>query len=239
MGKGDGFERDVSRMLSLWWTGDERDDVFWRTSASGATATSRRKGKNKQKTKYMFGDITFVNPIGKPLIDRVLIEAKRGYTNTSKPLLQKDLLKTIEAIKKYKVDTDISSKQIRKLFSKTKKSGGVSVLNFIDGVKEREEKLLEWWRKAEEERIAAGRDISMVIFRRDSKTECVCMDDDILARCACKKYITLRIEGYKLYIFPLSCLFVYDPKLFCKVLDVKHRKIKRFKLDKIFDSKEL
>jgi len=41
MAKGGEFERDISRFLSRWWTYGERDDVFWRTSASGARATTR------------------------------------------------------------------------------------------------------------------------------------------------------------------------------------------------------
>jgi len=79
--KGSAFERDVACQLSLWWTQDldkPRDDVFWRTSVSGARATSR--SKKQKKTAYDYGDITFRDPIGKPLIDCFLIECKRGYS---------------------------------------------------------------------------------------------------------------------------------------------------------------
>jgi hypothetical protein len=76
--KGPPFERELCKLFSQWWDG--RDDVFWRTSGSGARATSRsRKGK---KTKYEYGDMTFTDPVGKPLVDLILWEFKRGYSKS-------------------------------------------------------------------------------------------------------------------------------------------------------------
>ncbi len=76
--KGFGYERTVCKELSFWWTNDERDDVFWRTSGSGSRATSRmKKGKS---TANSYGDIMAIDPIGQPLIDACFIEVKRGYT---------------------------------------------------------------------------------------------------------------------------------------------------------------
>ncbi len=80
--KGSSFEREISVRLSLWWTQNfenPREDIFWRTSGSGARATSR--SKSKKKTAYEHGDITFIDPIGKPFIDCFLIECKRGYSD--------------------------------------------------------------------------------------------------------------------------------------------------------------
>jgi len=80
--KGSSFERDIAKKLSQWWTQDlesERDDIFWRTSGSGARATSRTKAH--KKTAYEYGDLTFTDPIGKPFIDCFLIECKCGYTD--------------------------------------------------------------------------------------------------------------------------------------------------------------
>ena len=79
-GKGAEFERDICKKLSLWWTEGERDDVFWRTSGSGSRATTR--GKLSIDTAYSHGDVTFIDPIGKPFIDACLIELKRGYTDS-------------------------------------------------------------------------------------------------------------------------------------------------------------
>lgn len=78
MSKGSNFEREICKKLSLWWTNNERDDVFWRTAGSGARATTRfKKGK---KTAYEEGDIKATDPIGQPLMDLVSIELKRGYS---------------------------------------------------------------------------------------------------------------------------------------------------------------
>jgi hypothetical protein len=75
--KGSAFEREISKALSKWWTHGERDDVFWRSSASGARATQRRKtGKS---TFGQEGDIQATDPIGQPLIDLCTIELKTGY----------------------------------------------------------------------------------------------------------------------------------------------------------------
>jgi len=76
--KGSSFEREICKQFSLWWTDDERDDIFWRTSGSGARATTRRK--TNKKTKYEYGDVSFTDPVGQLLIDTFLIELKRGYS---------------------------------------------------------------------------------------------------------------------------------------------------------------
>lgn len=75
--KGPQFERDMARALSLWWTSGKRDDVFWRTSQSGGRATQRRKGG--RLTFGQSGDTSATDPIGRPLLDLVTIEFKRGY----------------------------------------------------------------------------------------------------------------------------------------------------------------
>lgn len=79
--KGGAFERVICKQLSLWWTADERDDVFWRTAGSGARATTRsRKG---QATSNQYGDVQATDPIGQPLIDLCTIEIKKGYGRNS------------------------------------------------------------------------------------------------------------------------------------------------------------
>lgn len=75
--KGHPFERGISKELSLWWTGGERDDVFWRVLGSGGRAKTRfRQGKDTYGT---HGDIQAVDPIGAPLLEVVTLELKNGY----------------------------------------------------------------------------------------------------------------------------------------------------------------
>ncbi len=81
--KGGGFEREFCRTLTVWWTGDpERDVIFWRTSQSGGRATTRRKA-GKRTTQAHCGDITAVEPEGKPLTDLITWELKRGYNKAA------------------------------------------------------------------------------------------------------------------------------------------------------------
>ena len=76
--KGSNFEREICKQLSLWWSDDKDEDIFWRTAGSGARATTRaKKGK---KTYGNDGDIQAVNPIGEPLMKVCNIELKRGYS---------------------------------------------------------------------------------------------------------------------------------------------------------------
>jgi hypothetical protein len=75
--KGGDFEREIARLLSLWWTGNHREDVFYRSHSSGARFTVRKKsGKDAA---LQGGDITASDPIGVPLIARWSIEIKTGY----------------------------------------------------------------------------------------------------------------------------------------------------------------
>jgi len=76
--KGGEFERDMARAFSLWWTKSERDDIFWRTHASGGRATTRHKAGLQTADSY--GDLMAMHEIGKPLTNKVVIELKRGYS---------------------------------------------------------------------------------------------------------------------------------------------------------------
>jgi hypothetical protein len=91
--KGSSFEREICKLLSSWWSDGQRDDIFWRTSGSGARATVRQKiGK---KTYGQEGDIQAVDPIGSPLTKLFTIELKRGYSKNT-------ILDIIDAPKKAK-----------------------------------------------------------------------------------------------------------------------------------------
>ncbi len=76
--KGFAYEREICKLLSLWWTSDERDDVFWRTQGSGGRASSRSKAG--KRTRGQYGDVCATDPIGQPLMDLFTVELKRGYS---------------------------------------------------------------------------------------------------------------------------------------------------------------
>ena len=77
-GKGSAFEREISKRLSLWWTDDEQEDVFWRSDQSGGRATQR--AKQGKSTSNSYGDLACISPIGQPFIDQFCVELKRGYS---------------------------------------------------------------------------------------------------------------------------------------------------------------
>ncbi len=90
--KGSGFERGICKQLSLWWTGGKEDNIFWRSTTSGARATVR--AKKGLKTPNSYGDVCAIDPSGDSLINLVSIELKRGY---SSQLTIQDLLDSNQA----------------------------------------------------------------------------------------------------------------------------------------------
>lgn len=80
--KGGDFEREISKILSLWFTEGERDDIFYRSQSSGARATQRNK--SKKTTEGQYGDICSTCKEGELLIKIWSIECKTGYAGKSK-----------------------------------------------------------------------------------------------------------------------------------------------------------
>lgn len=81
MAKGSEFERSICKLFSLWWTDQQDDSVFWRTSQSGGRATvRRRKGKG---TRGHVGDVTATDPDGVPFTNLITLELKKGYSTCS------------------------------------------------------------------------------------------------------------------------------------------------------------
>lgn len=76
--KGAKYERNIVKSLSLWYTNGKRDDIFYRTSGSGARATKRIN--NNIDTANSCGDISALDSIGQKLIDLCIFELKSGYT---------------------------------------------------------------------------------------------------------------------------------------------------------------
>jgi len=76
--KGPQFERDCAKRLSLWLSENERDDLVWRTSASGGRFTQRKK--YDKDTYNQAGDLCANNPRVQYFFDYILVECKNGYT---------------------------------------------------------------------------------------------------------------------------------------------------------------
>lgn len=81
--KGGAYERATCKELSLWYSraffDEPRDDIFWRTSASGARATVRMK--KDIKTANSCGDVMALHRVGRKLTRTCMIELKRGYSD--------------------------------------------------------------------------------------------------------------------------------------------------------------
>lgn len=79
--KGSPYEREMAKRFSLWLSDGEHDDWVWRTSTSGARATSRaKKGKD---TAASHGDLTHLDVRGAAFTGKVCVECKRGYRTWS------------------------------------------------------------------------------------------------------------------------------------------------------------
>jgi len=145
--KGNSFEREVGRILSLWWTEDARDDIFYRSHSSGGRFTVRKKsGKD---TAFQGGDINFSDPIGKPLIENWNIECKTGYARRTKNnLINWDVLNLIDSqqnepilIKMWnqcKKDAELTNREAILIFRRNRKKPcimfSVKYMNYLFGI---------------------------------------------------------------------------------------------------------
>lgn len=72
--KGASWEREVCRSLSLWISGGEQEDVFWRSAMSGGRSTvAAKRGK---RLAAQAGDISCIHHIGSKFADLFLLECK-------------------------------------------------------------------------------------------------------------------------------------------------------------------
>lgn len=178
MGKGSGFEREMCKDLSLWWTDEDekRDDIFWRTAGSGARRTIRQKN-SKLKTANSAGDMACLDPeFGKELIDFAVFEFKRGYSS-------KRLLNNIEIEKVLRAQMGMEEriKRLRKLFDKSRKPPtDYGLLGLVDS--KGNSILTDFVAKAEKEVHESGRETYFLIFKRDSHTRVICMTNAILGK---------------------------------------------------------
>lgn len=66
--KGSAFEREMCKRLSLWWSGGESDQVFWRNSGF-----LTRSGTCVE---HQYGDVHSIDPCGKWFVENVNVELK-------------------------------------------------------------------------------------------------------------------------------------------------------------------
>lgn len=75
--KGSKWERDVSRFLTEWLTGQKKELYFWRSPSSGAVATINVGNS------AISGDIIALKPEAAWFTDLFSIECKNGYEESS------------------------------------------------------------------------------------------------------------------------------------------------------------
>lgn len=72
--KGNAFELEICKKLSLWVSDGLRRDIFVRSTLSGGVAT--QKSGDGDAFHAMAGDISSILPQGSPLLSKVFIECK-------------------------------------------------------------------------------------------------------------------------------------------------------------------
>jgi hypothetical protein len=149
MAKGGNAEREIASLLSIWWGG--KDDIFYRTNASGARFTQRKKsGKD---TCGQGGDICCQDPIGQQLIDNWSIECKSGY---GRKKTVRDENKNV--VKKIQQQWDI--------------------LDLIDS-KQKITVIEELWAQCKHDAEATNRE-PILIFRRNGRGLCIAFGQEYL-----------------------------------------------------------
>ena len=72
-GKGSAWERDISRFISKWMSGQDKELYCWRSPGSGAVATINLGNK------AISGDLIPLKPEASKFFDIFSIECKNGY----------------------------------------------------------------------------------------------------------------------------------------------------------------
>lgn len=104
--KGSAFERELCVKLSLWVSGGQSRDLFWRSAMSGGRAS--RGHARGEVLRRQAGDICAVAPEGHVLTDEFYIELKHvkdldagSFFVTGKGRLAQYWLHTVEEAKRY------------------------------------------------------------------------------------------------------------------------------------------
>jgi hypothetical protein len=189
MGKGGSAEREISVLLSLWWTNGERDDVFYRTNASGARFTNRKKsGKD---TAGQGGDICAQDPIGKPLEDAWSIECKSGYGGKRKVKVEGKVVKKIQ--KRW------------------------DVIDLLDS-KQKETAIEEMWGQCTRDALLTNRK-PVLIFRRNQREFCIAIEHPYFLalqnffNTPAHNYILVNARGILINIMTLEDFFSWIPDI--------------------------
>jgi hypothetical protein len=152
--KGASYERWEARYLSLWWSGGERDDVFWRNRV--------RVTRHAVNAEKQCGDLQAFHTSGLPFTEVFNVELKSGYSRKKTDATKKRLAagKAVRAEKVRNTPWDllevVDSEQL---------DDNLTILNF--------------WYQCEDDALLSCR-IPLLIFKRDFHTPVVVIDRSFL-----------------------------------------------------------
>lgn len=112
MGKGESFEREICKYLSLWWSDGKYADIFWRSRV--------RSTRKSLSAKHQLGDIKSDSPEGEGLMKVFSIELKTGYSVGKKGKTVKNVpWDLLDLIDYRKGSEDLEKKQIIRFWRQT------------------------------------------------------------------------------------------------------------------------
>lgn len=204
--KGNKFEIKTAKNISLWISDNNRDDLIWHSSSSGARATSRKK--TNQNTVNSCGDLCYLDAEAEPYMKDYLFELKSGYTQKTKIVKDKKTNKP-----------------------KIKKTGKhISIADLLDGWGQGARPLLlEWLDKAKKEAKQHNKKHFVIIYKRDYKDACIVFQEktfDMIIYNNEKRFTMgdgklarIYIDKYKLVIINLQDFFdwCYPKALYEKI----------------------
>lgn len=173
--KGNKFESDIAKQLSLWISNNERDDLLFKTSGSGSRATHRMK--NNQCTANSCGDLGYLDAVAEPYMKDYLFELKSGYTQKSKIVKDKKSGKLV----------------IRKT------GRHFSLADLLDGWSRGAKPLLvEWLDKAKKEAEQHDKKNFVIIYSRDYKDSCIVFQKDNFKEIEKNNYYSFNMHDGKI-----------------------------------------
>lgn len=192
--KGNNFERDVCRRLSLWWTDGQDDDCFWRNKL--------RRTNKAYNAQMQEGDIIATKEIAIPFTERFCIECKSGYSLR----------------KKTKAKRVIPPYSIKQHAKTPVKNVPWDLLDLIDG-NQKEPVIVKFWQQTITQSTLTKK-IPILIFKRDFHTPVICIGEDLLTELNLPEgfdtiVLSLHYDGQVLRFMNLEAfLLIVPPQAF-------------------------
>jgi hypothetical protein len=210
--KGQGFEREICRYLSFWWSEGKADDIFWRNRTH---ITSKTPFAEKQ-----LGDVACMKTPGLPFIETFNVELKSGYSKTTTAAAKKENDRINKGrVAKGKAPLPLSVRNTP-----------WDLLDIIDSNSKSKPEVVRFWEQCEEDAMISNR-IPILIFKRDFHQPVVCINPltfieiiEYSGKVNNSAFLSLTIDHRILYFYKRDDFFEWLSPGIVKIIHNRNQK---------------